>query len=57
MFVGRKRELEKLNKMYHSSQFEFAVLYGRRRVGEYSCAAGSSVIIRFLPSYITGYIV
>lgn len=33
MFVGRKRELEKLNKMYHSSQFEFAVLYGRRRVG------------------------
>ncbi|MGN0414064.1 MAG: ATP-binding protein [Agathobacter sp.] len=34
MFVGRKRELEKLNKMYHSSQFEFAVLYGRRRVGK-----------------------
>lgn len=34
MFVGRKREHEKLNKMYHSSQFEFAVLYGRRRVGK-----------------------
>lgn len=34
MFVGRKRELEKLNKMYGSSQFEFAVLYGRRRVGK-----------------------
>lgn len=34
MFVGRKRELEKLNKMYRSNQFEFAVLYGRRRVGK-----------------------
>ena len=31
MFVGRKRELEKLNKMYDSSRFEFAVVYGRRR--------------------------
>lgn len=34
MFVGRERELDKLNRMYHSNQFEFAVLYGRRRVGK-----------------------
>ncbi len=34
MFVGRERELKKLNVMYQSEQFEFAVLYGRRRVGK-----------------------
>ena len=34
MFVGRKRELEKLEAMYSSGQFEFAVFYGRRRVGK-----------------------
>lgn len=34
MFVGRERELKKLNLMYQSNQFEFAVLYGRRRVGK-----------------------
>ena len=34
MFVGRERELKKLNMMYQSDQFEFAVLYGRRRVGK-----------------------
>ena len=34
MFVGRERELKKLNTMYQSGQFEFAVLYGRRRVGK-----------------------
>ncbi|MCI7789393.1 MAG: ATP-binding protein [Lachnospiraceae bacterium] len=34
MFVGRERELKKLNNMYKSEQFEFAVLYGRRRVGK-----------------------
>ena len=34
MFVGRERELNKLNIMYHSNQFEFVVLYGRRRVGK-----------------------
>ena len=34
MFVGRKRELEKLNEMYTGNQFEFAVIYGRRRVGK-----------------------
>jgi AAA+ ATPase superfamily predicted ATPase len=34
MFYGRNAELEKLNKMYSSGSFEFAVIYGRRRVGK-----------------------
>ena len=34
MFVGRRQELKKLNLMYESGQFEFAVIYGRRRVGK-----------------------
>ena len=32
MFVGRDRELKKLNALYTSSRFEFVVFYGRRRV-------------------------
>ena len=34
MFVARERELEKLNKMYNSGQYEMAIIYGRRRVGK-----------------------
>lgn len=34
MFIGRESELNALNKLYHSNQFEFAVIYGRRRVGK-----------------------
>lgn len=34
MFVGRDRELKKLNTLYESTHFEFAVFYGRRRVGK-----------------------
>ena len=34
MFIGRERELATLNKLYASGKFEFAVLYGRRRVGK-----------------------
>ena len=34
MFVGRQRELNKLESMYSSAQFELAVFYGRRRVGK-----------------------
>ena len=34
MFIGRERELKKLNTLYKSNQFEFAVFYGRRRVGK-----------------------
>ncbi len=34
MFIGRERELDALNKLYTSDKFEFAVIYGRRRVGK-----------------------
>ena len=34
MFIGRERELDALNKLYKSNKFEFAVIYGRRRVGK-----------------------
>lgn len=34
MFIGRERELASLNNLYDSDKFEFAVLYGRRRVGK-----------------------
>ena len=34
MFIGRQKELDALSKLYKSNKFEFAVLYGRRRVGK-----------------------
>jgi AAA+ ATPase superfamily predicted ATPase len=34
MFVGRKFELESLNKSYNRDAFQFPVIYGRRRVGK-----------------------
>lgn len=34
MFIGRKRELEILEKRYESKRFEFIAVYGRRRVGK-----------------------
>ena len=34
MFVGRKTEIESLNRLYNSNGFQFAVVYGRRRVGK-----------------------
>lgn len=34
MFYGRVAELDKLNEMHRSGCFEFAVIYGRRRVGK-----------------------
>lgn len=34
MFIGRERELTALEKLYASNKFEFAVIYGRRRVGK-----------------------
>ena len=34
MFIGRKKELERLERMYKSEKFEFAIIYGRRRVGK-----------------------
>ncbi len=34
MFIGREKELTALNNLYASDKFEFAVIYGRRRVGK-----------------------
>jgi AAA+ ATPase superfamily predicted ATPase len=34
MFIGREKELKTLDKLYNSDKFEFAVIYGRRRVGK-----------------------
>ena len=34
MFIGREREITALDKLYNSNKFEFAVIYGRRRVGK-----------------------
>ena len=34
MFIGRERELASLNRLHASGRFEFAVIYGRRRVGK-----------------------
>jgi AAA+ ATPase superfamily predicted ATPase len=34
MFIGRQRELDELEKKYHTSGFQMFVLYGRRRVGK-----------------------
>lgn len=34
MFIGRERELASLERLYTSDRFEFAVIYGRRRVGK-----------------------
>ena len=34
MLIGREHELNTLNKLYNSDKFEFAVIYGRRRVGK-----------------------
>ena len=34
MFIGREKELKALDNLYSSDKFEFAVIYGRRRVGK-----------------------
>jgi len=34
MFIGRERELKKLNELYKSGNFEMPVIYGRRRIGK-----------------------
>jgi len=34
MFFGRSNEINKLNEMYNSDNFELAIIYGRRRVGK-----------------------
>ena len=34
MFIGRERELNRLNELYFTSGFQFPVIFGRRRVGK-----------------------
>lgn len=36
MFIGRKKELDTLQKLYASDEFQMPVIYGRRRVGKTS---------------------
>ena len=33
-FVGRKKELALMEKLYNSSKFEMLIMHGRRRVGK-----------------------
>ncbi len=33
-FVGRKKELDSLAEHYETNQFQFAVIYGRQRIGK-----------------------
>ena len=33
-FVGRKKELASLYQHYETNRFQFAVIYGRRRIGK-----------------------
>ena len=35
-FIGRKEELEELNKRFSSDRFEMGVIYGSRRIGKTS---------------------
>lgn len=52
MFIGREQELSALDKLYTSDKFEFAVIYGRRRIGK------TALINRFIGNkkaiYFTG---
>ena len=34
MFIGRKQEISTLKHLYDSNKFQFAVIYGRRRIGK-----------------------
>lgn len=34
MFIGRKNELSKLEKLYKTDKFQLPVIYGRRRIGK-----------------------
>ena len=34
MFIGREFEIRELNRLYDTDTFQFAVMYGRRRVGK-----------------------
>lgn len=45
MFIGREKELRRLEMMYDSNKFEFAIVYGRRRVGK------TTLITQFADKY------
>ena len=51
MFVGREKELNKLNRMYKSNNFQFAVIYGRKRIGK------TALIQKFIEDKETIYFV
>lgn len=34
MMIGRQNEMDRLEQMYESSNFEFLIMYGRRRIGK-----------------------
>lgn len=34
MFLGREKELEALERMYHKKGFQMTIVYGRRRIGK-----------------------
>lgn len=48
MFIGRGRELGKLNGLYHEDGFQLPVIYGRRRVagGEATLARAAGLASR-----------
>ena len=54
MFIGRERELKTLNTLYTSDRFQFAVIYGRRRVGKTALTKKASSLLawRATPSKI-----
>lgn len=35
-FIGREKELKKIDKIIQSDELSFALIYGRRRVGKVS---------------------
>lgn len=49
MFIGRELELSVLNRIYGSGKFEFALIYGRRRIGK------TSIINEFVSDKSTIY--
>ena len=50
MFIGREKELRRLEMMYDSNKFEFAIVYGRRRVGK------TTLITQFADKYKNSYL-
>jgi AAA+ ATPase superfamily predicted ATPase len=51
MFVGRRDELSKLERMYQSEKFECAIIYGRRRVGK------TALVTEFLKGKPSAYFI